>query len=194
MPYDINGASLSPATFRYDGKVHIPAVTFNGKTLAVNTDYTYVIKDSKGAVTGSPKNAGTYSMILTGKGGYYKTSTKNFTITRLPNTLNVKAKSKTFTVKQPKLQKKKQVLKAKYNFKKKGQGKIKYSLLSATRSGRKYPAYFKVNSKNGQITMVRTSQVLPGTYTVKVNVKAAGNTNYEPKTVVVTFKVKVKKK
>lgn len=67
-------------------------------------------------------------------------------------------------------------------------GKVKYALASVSKA--KYKKYFKVNAKNGKITVKKGLK--KGTYTVKIKVSAAGNGNYLPaaKTAKVIVKVK----
>lgn len=54
----------------------------------------------------------------------------------------------------------------------------------------KKKSYFKVNAKTGVVTIKK--KLKKGTYTLKVNVTAAGNEDYKPITKTVTFKIKVK--
>ncbi len=100
----IDKASITSST--YNGTEQIPTVTYNGKTLAVNTDYTWEKTDKSKEY----KNAGTYEVILTGKGNYTGTSRKSFTITpkaikptvtlaKKEYTYNGKAKKPAVTVK-----------------------------------------------------------------------------------------------
>jgi hypothetical protein len=87
-------------------------------------------------------------------------------------------------VKLNKVSKKAQTYKATqlFTFTKKGQGKITF----AKSSGNK-----KITiSKKGKLTIKKGTK--KGTYSVKINVKAAGNTNYKAVTKTVTFTVKVK--
>ena len=64
------------------------------------------------------------------------------------------------------------------------QGKVTYK--KANKAGK---SKIKV-AKNGKITVAKGLK--KGTYKVKVAIKAAGNGNYNAKTINVTFKVKVK--
>ena len=66
-----------------------------------------------------------------------------------------------------------------------------YTLSSAKQGKKSVKKYFKINKKTGKLTVKKGLK--KGTYTVKVKVKANGNTNYKASTVkTVTFKVKVK--
>lgn len=54
----------------------------------------------------------------------------------------------------------------------------------------KFKKYFKVNAKNGNITVKK--KIKKGTYKVKIKVTAAGNAGFKPGTKTVTVKIKVK--
>ncbi len=72
-PVSINGAAvtLSATSFTYNGKVQKPSVKkIGGNSLVSGTDYTLSITNNKGNVVNDPKNAGSYSLIITGKGKY----------------------------------------------------------------------------------------------------------------------------
>ena len=100
------------------------------------------------------------------------------------------AKGRTVTVKYAKVKKKAQTIKrSKAITVSKAQGTVTYKLAGVSKA--KFKKYFKVNSKTGNITVKKGLQ--KGTYKVKVNVTAAGGTNYKAKTVKnVTATVKVK--
>jgi endo-1,4-beta-xylanase len=68
-------------------------------------------------------------------------------------------------------------------FSNKGVGTLSYK----KKSGNKKIA---INKKTGKVTVKKGLK--KGTYKVKVAIKAAGNGNYNAKTINVTFKVKVK--
>lgn len=94
-------------------------------------------------------------------------------------------KPKTASVNFKKLQKKNQTLKVSkvLDFKKKGQGTITYIKLSGNKK-------IKIDKKTGKVTVKKGLK--KNTYKVKVKIKAAGNDNYLPGEVKVTYKVKVK--
>lgn len=78
-------------TFEYNGTVKKPTVTVTyayaagkNQTLVENTDYTVSIKDSNGNVVTEPKNAGTYTVVVTAKDGscFTGSGTKTYTITK----------------------------------------------------------------------------------------------------------------
>ena len=71
-------------------------------------------------------------------------------------------------------------------FSDKGKGTLSYSIKSVSKNKN----YFKINSKTGKLSFKKN---LPaGKYTVKINVKAAGNANYKSKTIAVKTVIKVK--
>lgn len=94
---------------------------------------------------------------------------------------------KTAKIKYKKLRKKAQpVSRSKLMTVSTPQGKVTYKLVSVS----KKKSYFKINASNGTVTVKK--KLKKGTYTLKVNVTAAGNGEYKPATKTVTFKIKVK--
>ena len=90
----ITGAEvlLSQSSFTYDGSEHKPTVTvtLNGQALVEGRDYT---------LTGTlfAKDAGTYTLTVTGKGNYTGTVSKDYTIAPAPLTITgVDVQSKTY--------------------------------------------------------------------------------------------------
>ena len=104
----------------------------------------------------------------------------------------IKLKAKTAKVKRSKLRKKAQKIKrAKLIKVSNAQGKLNYKLVSAKKGKKSFKKYFKVNSKNGKVTVKKGLK--KGKYLLKVKVKAAGNANYLPSSwKTVTTKVRVK--
>ena len=93
------------------------------------------------------------------------------------------ATAKTATVKYTALSKRNQTLAvSKVLTVKKNQGKVTYAKKSGNSS--------ITVAKNGKVTVKKGLK--KGTYSIKVNVTAAGNTNYNKLTKAVTFKVVVK--
>ena len=91
----------------------------------------------------------------------------------------IKLGARTAQVNFSKLEKKAQKIKrAKLIAVSKAKGKPKYKLVSAKKGNKSFKKYFKVNSKNGNVTVMKGLK--KGTYKVKVKVKAAGNRNYNP--------------
>jgi hypothetical protein len=70
---------------------------------------------------------------------------------------------------------------------KKAQGKVSFKIKSAKKAIKKYLTI----SKKGVLKIKKWKKAKKGTYTIKVTVKATGNTEYEPKSVVKKVKVKV---
>ena len=179
--YDISGSETEVtglADVVYTGNPVSPKITvkYNGIELKSRTDYICSFTNNT--------NAGTAEMTITGFGDYTGQKIFTFEILKAENTLSVKPK--TATVKYKKLKKKNQTLSI-------------FKVLSFTSGGQGTKSYAKV-SGNKKITINKTTgkvtvkkKLKKGTYKVKVRVKAAGNTNYNPsgwKTV--TFKIKVK--
>ncbi len=85
--FTITQASIKDAAVTFDGifsytgdiQEPAPSVTFNGKILNKDTDYTV-------AYTGNT-NAGEATVTVTGKGNYKDTATGNFTIAKVPLTI-----------------------------------------------------------------------------------------------------------
>lgn len=170
---------LSKTAFTYNAKVQKPAIkTIGGKVLAEGTDYTAVWSNK------SSKNAGSYTVTITGKGNYTGTTKATYKINKAANPLTIKAK--TATVKFSKLKKANQKLAV-------------TKVIKFTRKAGDKKTYIK-KSGNSKITIAKkTGKVTvkkglaKGTYKVKVKVKAAGNTNYKASKVkTVTFKIIVK--
>ena len=184
----IDGAEivLSKTAFTYNGKVQKPSIeTVNGLTLKEGTDYTAEWSDP------SSRNAGTYTVTITGLGSYKGTAKATYKIDKAANTL--KAKGKAAKVKYKKLAKKKQTLKVSkvIKFTKKGQGKKTYKLVSVKKGKKSFKKKFKINKKTGKVTVKK--KLKKGTYKVTVKVKANGDANYKASTwKKVTFKVKIK--
>ena len=139
----------------------------------------------------SSKNAGNYTVTITGEGNYKGTTTTTYTISKAANPMKLKAM--TATVKYSKLKKKTQkldVTKA-INFTKDAKDKKKYTLSSAKKGKKSFKKFFKINKSIGKVTVKKGLK--KGTYKVKVKVKAAGTVNYKASAVkTVTFTVKVK--
>ena len=178
-PATITSATLSKTTFTYNNKVQKPSVT---SVKAGSMDATYTVTWSND----NPKDAGTYTATVKGTGNFTGSIAKSFTINKAANTM--KLKGKTAKVKAANLKKKNQVVKrAKAFTVSKAKGKLSYKLASVSKA--KFKKYFTVNASNGNITVKKG--LTKGTYSVKVSVKAAGDTNYKSATKKVTCKVSV---
>lgn len=170
---------------RYTGSAvtQLPVVTINGKELRSGTDYTVSYRNNIGV--------GIADIIITGKGSYNGVITKSFRITRAANPLTVKAK--TADIKYAKLLKKNQTLAVNkvIKFKKNGQGRMKYKLLSVKSGKKNFKKYFKVSSRTGKLTVKKGLK--KGIYRIKVKVRAEGNANYKASAwKTVTYKINIK--
>jgi len=119
----------------------------------------------------------------------------SYVIRKADNPLSVSAK--TAKVKYKKLKKRKQNVEASrvlsisgaegaVTFQKAGVCKKKFT----KKQNKKYGKYFKINAATGKVTVKKKAK--KGTYKIRVNVRAAGNGNYEGAVSTVVFKIKVK--
>jgi len=158
----------------------------DGKLTYKSANTNVVTVDSTGKVT--IKGAGTANVTISAAAtANYKAAARTITITvnKAGNLMTVKAN--TVRIKAEKLAVKKQTIKAPKAFKITGaQGRVTYKV---TKYDKKAKKKIKV-SKAGKITVKKGLK--KGTYKLKVNVTAAGNTNYEPLAKMVTVKIKVK--
>lgn len=169
---------LSTTSFTYNAKVQKPTIkTIGEKTLRMGTDY-----EAKWS-NDSSKDAGSYTITITGKGAYEGTTKVTYKIVKASNPL--KLKGLTRVVKYSKVKRKTQTLKVGKVIKvtKKGEGKLTYTKSSGNKK-------IKINKKNGKITIKKGLK--KGTYKIKVKVKAAGNTNYNPITKTLKIKIKIR--
>ena len=103
------------------------------------------------------------------------------------NTLTVRGKKA--KLKEKKLKKKAQkISRAKVMTVSNPQGRVSYRLMSVSKS--KYKKYFKVNARNGVVTVKK--KLKKGTYTVRCRVTASGNAEYKGVSRIVSFKITVK--
>lgn len=192
-PFDITETKVRfvKSSFTYNGKVHRPTIkTVKGRKLKAGTDYTFTIKNSKGKTISSPKAAGTYKVIVKGKGKYTGTTDGTYTIKKAANPMTLKAKS--VKVKYKKLKKKSRYVKRTAAFTvSNAKGTLSYKLVSAKKGKKSFKKKFKVNAKTGKIKVKK--KLKKGTYKVKIKVRAAGTANYKASAwKTVTFKVRVK--
>lgn len=103
------------------------------------------------------------------------------------NTLSVRGKKT--KLKAKKLKKKSQkVARGKVMTVRNAQGRLTYKLLKVSKS--RYKKYFKINSRNGVVTVKK--KLKKGTYTIRCRVTASGNEAYKSGSRVVSFKITVK--
>ena len=128
--------------------------------------------------TGPGSSSGSSSSDSSSSGS----SSTGSSVKKKENTLTVKAKNP--SVKTSKVKKKKQVIKASKVFTiKNAQGAVSFKKKSGDKK-------LSINSKTGAITVKKGAK--KGIHKIKVAVTAAGNENYEPVTITVTVKIRVK--
>ena len=177
---------LSESSYVYNGKVQRPAiVTIGGQILTAGTDYTAVWSNA------SSKDAGTYTVTITGKGIYEGTTAATYTISKAVNPLAVKGRK--VRVNYKKLVKRTRKLNAgkTMTFIRKGKGRMKYKLTSAKKGKKSFLKNFRINARTGRIAIKKGLK--RGTYKVVVKMKAAGAGNYKAspvKKVKILFKIK----
>ena len=171
--------TLSTATYTYNGIVRTPGISVKDGSVALKKDKDYTVTYSTGR-----KNAGSYKVTVKLKGNYSGTASKTFKINKAANPLKIKAKTATVKLSILKSKKKQTLAVTKViSFTKKGQGKMAYKKASGSK-------YITINKSNGKVTVKKG--ITKGTYKVKVNVRAAGNTNYKTVSKTVSVKVTVK--
>ena len=77
---DIQYATAGTNPLIYNGSEQIPTITFDGETLIKDTDYTISITSTDGSGASAGINAGTVTLILTGRGSFYGTKNLTYTI------------------------------------------------------------------------------------------------------------------
>jgi hypothetical protein len=159
-------------------------VKLGSETLKPGTDYTVAYKNNK--------KIGTATVTVTGKGNYTGTATAKFKIKKAANSLSVKAKKKTYNIAYSKLEKKDQVIRATqlYKVSKKGQGALSYTLSSAKNGKKNVKSSFAVDKKTGKLTIKK--RLKKGTYSVEINVTAAGDKTHNKVSKKISVSVKVK--
>lgn len=166
--------ALSKTSFTFNNKSQKPSVkkvTYknaagNKTDLKEGTDYKVTVK--------SHKNAGTYSVTITGMGKYSGSVKASYTIKKASQKKNVKVTNKYKATKAKTFKKKAKS----YTFKATGvkeKAKVTYTTSSK-----------KIKVKNGKITL--SKGIKKGTY--KVTIKVAKTKNYSAYSKTVTIKVK----
>ena len=118
---------------------------------------------------------------------YWEDLTVFVPIDRMPNTMT--AQGKTVKIKASKLKKKKQIIKPAKSLRIcNAVGSLKFKLAGVNK--KKFKKYFKVNAKNGNITIKKGLK--KGKYKLKIDITAAGNANYLAGTKSITVTVRVK--
>ena len=163
--------AISDSSYTYDGKAKTPGVTVidDGDTLTEGKDYTVTYAAGR-------TNAGTYSVTVTGIGGYTGSVSRSFIINKAVNPM--KLKGKTVKLKYSKLRKKNQKIKIGklIKFTKKAQGKVTYRLCAGPNKK------ISIAKKTGLVTVKKGSWFcLRPRWVLYIEVKAAGNANCFPK-------------
>ena len=172
---------LSESAFTYNGEVQKPSIiTIKGLDLKEGTDF-------EATWPNDSKNAGTYTVTIKGTGGYTGTTNATYTIYKAKNPITIKAK--TVKVGQKKLKKKAKTFTAsKVLTVSKAEGKLSYKLVSVKKGKKNFKKKISVNAKTGKVTVKKGLK--KGTYKVKVEVRAAGDANYNASAAkTVTFKI-----
>ncbi|MBR4760715.1 MAG: hypothetical protein IK078_11285, partial [Lachnospiraceae bacterium] len=147
-------------------------------------------KKQETQVTGNPETSADPGKNT---GGGTSDQTKNEPTVKTKAANPLKIKGKTVSIKQKKIQKKKQQLDVSklISGTKKGQGQLAFKIVSAKKGSKSYKKKFKIHSKTGKLTVKKGLK--KGTYKIKVSVKAAGNDAYEASEwLSVTCKVKIR--
>ena len=175
--YKASKVSLSKTSFTYNGKVQVPTVTVNdSKNNAISTSYYTISYSNK-----SSKSVGTYTVTVKFKGRYSGSTKLTYKIVKAANPITVKTKNA--SVKYSDLSKKNQTI-------------AKASVFTVSKN--KGTVTYKKTSGNSKITVASNGKITvkkglaKGTYTIKVQVKAAGNSGYKAGTKTVSFKITVK--
>ena len=176
----ITSLELKTTSAVYTGAAHNPvkAVKAGEMTLGAG-DYTVAYKDAGGKVVASIKDAGTYTVTVTGKGNFEGTKSATYQVTKAANPVAVTAKDPaalTFKTSAQKIACPVGVSKA--------QGKVSYAKASGAK-------YVTVDASSGKVTLAAKTPA--GSYTVGIKVTAQGNANYQSKSVTKTFAIKVNK-
>lgn len=172
-PLSSSTVTLSKTSYVYSGSARKPSTTVKSgsKTLKLGTDYTVSYKNNT--------NAGTATVTITGKGNYKSTAKVTFTITKAANPLKVTTTAKTAklaTVKTKAVSVSTPSISG-------AKGAITYAKASGS-------GYLSINKTTGKVSVKKGTKA--GTYTIKVMVTAAGNSNYKAGSKTVTVKITVK--
>ena len=177
---DIPIAPLPSKT--YTGSPHKPdcsKIVHGEVEFREGEDYTVSYKNNT--------NAGTASVVFTGKGRVIGSATKTFEISKIPNTMT--AQGNTVKIKASKLKKKKQIIKPTKSLRIcNAVGNLNFKLAGVNK--KKFKKYFKVNANNGNITIKKGLR--KGTYKLKIDITAAGDANHMDAMNRITVTVRVK--
>ena len=175
-PVDISNATVSGLKSKtYTGKAQTQnvKVTVDGVQLAEGADKDYTLSYANNV------NAGKAKMTFTGVGSYTGTLTKTFVIDKASQSFSVKATAQNVSLSK--------VKKSKTQVKPFKVSNARGSVTFAKAGG---SAQLTVKAKTGAVVVKKGTS--KGTYKIKVNVTAAGNSNYKKAVKTMTAKVKVK--
>ena len=173
---DIGDTYVTLANQAWTGKALKPNPEIygrSGKLLKRGTDYTVSYANNI--------DIGTATVTITGKGSFRGIQKVTFKIVKAPNTLKVKAVTR--TVKQTAVRKKAVVVNPPLKITRKAMGTVAYTKTAG-------PKNFVVNTNTGKVTVKKGTK--KGTYTIKIKVRAAGTKTYRAaaKTIKTTIVVK----
>ncbi len=167
--------TLSKTSYVYSGKSRKPAVNVSiGTTVLTSANY-------KATYPSGRTNAGTYKVTVNLKGNYAGSGSASFTIQKASNPMVVTNKKLTQSI--TKNTTKDTTIKLTNCLTvSKAVGTVSYKKSAGSK-------YITVNSKTGKLTVSKDTP--KSTQTVKVQITAAGNTNYKEKTLTRIIKIKV---
>ena len=178
-PTSIDGmaVALSATSLPYNGKAQKPAVkTVGGKALVAGADYDVTYSDA------ASRDAGTYTLTVTGKGAYAGTATASYKIVHAKNSAKAAKAKVSKSLKAKALKKKAQKValpKVKAAF-----GKAKWTVAKKDKKG-------VLKLKGNKVVVKKGAR--KGTYTIKLKAKVKATKNWKAaSTKAVTVKVKVK--
>ena len=176
---------LTRKLFTYNGRIQKPGirVSIDGSRLIAGTDFYLTWSDV------SSKDAGSYTVTITGKGKYNGALTAEYKIKKAKNLLAVTRKKAEKKLSFTKLSSADQTVKSSEMMKVScAEGVVTYQLVSLVPAA--YKGYFSINKNTGVITVKKG---LPkGSYKLKVRIKAAGTANYNGLSKVVVLRAEVK--
>ena len=171
-PLSISGYELilSQSTYNYDGIEKKPAVTLkNGTNVIEATNYTVKYNDNI--------NAGTATVIITGKGNYTGTITKTFTIKQIANPYTFTCANVAYGTKlTPKVIGVKEGASVKYYYKVYGKADSTYTTTKPTKAGTYTVKAVSAKTTN-YLSTTKTIKVVIGKYSITKCKSSLGETS-----------------
>ena len=159
----------------------------DGLLTYTSSDPKVVTVSSEGVVTARKAGKATITVHASATEAYGEASkTVTVTVNKAANTLKVARKATKVKVLAKTVKTKAVVLASNIRILKKGKEKLRFTNASSNKTAKK----FVVNKQNGKLTVRKGTK--KGTYTVKICVNAAGDTNHKPAKRYITFRVVVK--